>query len=166
MYNFLNSIYDKLFNNTKKNNIKQIPNNLEKVTVKQLFTRPNKIFNSYLNFNHCYNENNYNIYHYTSMVKLNYIFKQKFIKPYKARIWPFKKAVYLTVLKPSENDQKLLENNYRGNTKFIDKIQCALRFDNRKLRAVKEYSSDNRDIWMVPEGILLDNFKTEIIKRK
>jgi hypothetical protein len=161
MYSFFSSIYDKFFNNNQKINTKKITNNyLDKVTVRPLFTRP------YLNFNHCYNENNQNIYHYTSMIKLNFISKQRFLKPYKARIWPFKKAVYLTVLPPSENDNKLLENNYRGNTKFIDKIECALKFDNKKLKAVKEYSSDNRDIWIVPEGILLDNFKTEIIKRK
>lgn len=163
MNNFLNSIYDTLLNRNQKKDSKKIKNKLDKVNSKPLFSiRPNKIFNNYLNIDHYYDK----IYHYTSMVKLNYILKQKFLKPYKGRIWPFKKAVYLTCLPPSESDQKLLDNNYRGNTNFIDKIECALMFDNKKLRAIKEYSNDNRDIWMVPEGILLDNFKTKIIERK
>ena len=164
MYNFLNSIYDTLLNKNQKKDSKKITNKLEKVNSKPLFSiRPNKIFNNYLSLDH-YCDNN--IYHYTSMVKLNYILKQRFLKPYKARIWPFKKAVYLTCLPPNETDEKLLENNYRGNKKYIERIECALKFDNKKLRAVKENSSDNRDIWMVPDGIILDNFKTEIIERK
>jgi len=51
--------------------------------------------------------------------------------------------------------------------KYIDRIQFALKFDNYHLKAKKTHSLDNRNVWMVPGIIFLNNnLKFEIIKRK
>ena len=100
---------------------------------------------------------NFNIYHYTSLEKANQIRNDQFLKPKKARIPPYKKAVYLTMLSPLENDNVLLENNYKGNIKYRKKLECAFAFNNNSLNASRSIlrEDDRRDVWMVEDHIYL-----------
>jgi len=110
----------------------------------------------------------YNIFHFTSRQKADQIRIDQFLKPKKARIVPFKKAVYLTMLSPLENDDVLLENNYKGNLKYRNKLECAFAFDNHMLNASRCVLSegDYRDVWMVEGQILLYEYDFILIYRQ
>lgn len=192
LLNFFNNLRKSIFQKKKKQTDKVVSIHptqsnedseklFSKTTISPLFTRYSpKTAESSSSFDiGCYdlivrssdwnrsNCNEFNIYHYTSKIRAKLILKSQIIKPYKARIPPFKKAVYLTMLPPFEGNNKLIRNNYKGNIKYITKIQCAFAFDNRSLQANRYplKKNDSRDVWCTDAPINLRLFNFRLILR-
>ncbi len=115
------------------------------------------------------NTNNYLfLYHYTDKESAKSILKSKAIKQGKSSRSTFGRGVFMTILKPTESDSVLLENNYGDKLKFHSKTQCAFAFNIQELKAKKidDPFSKNRDIWRFDQDINLNEYDFKLILRK
>jgi hypothetical protein len=100
----------------------------------------------YLNWN--LNDEFY--YHYTSKYFARQILNDMKIIASKARIPHFGCGVFLTKLGPKEENDILLENNYRGNSKYKDRLECAFALKKNNFnRFIQIFDNfyPSRDIW-------------------
>ena len=100
------------------------------------------------------------LYHYTSKIFARSILQDMKLKATHARITHFGYGVFFTKLEPSLETYDLLENNYRGNEKYLNKLECAFAFKAdsfKKLIKIRDRFHPIRDIWKSSHDI--DLFK-------
>lgn len=97
-------------------------------------------------------------YHYTSKESAECIFEDMKINKTKARIPGFGHGVFMTRMSPRENLDMLLINNYRGNLKYLDKLECAFAIKESHVNAVRihDESYPHRDVWRSNREIQLN----------
>ena len=108
------------------------------------------------------------IYHYTSKYYARQILKDKLLKAGASRIHHFGYGVFMTKLSPCMKNDELCENNYRGNQKFLNRLQSAFAFkDDGTLNLTKIYDHryPSRDIWRSNNDINLNQFEFYLIMR-
>ena len=90
------------------------------------------------------------IYHYTSKYFAKCILESKTIHLTPARVRCFGFGVFMTLMNPTMfDDRALLENNYQGNNKYSNRIECAFAVDRSMIKAEKfiDPRAPNRDLW-------------------
>jgi len=79
------------------------------------------------------------------------------------------RGVYLTSLRPSTDDWKLIKNNWDGKRKALlrklNKVDCYVVFDSRDLPGIMR-APGKRDVWLVPYDIDLDELPCEVGVRR
>ncbi len=71
----------------------------------------------------------------------------------------------MTVYGPENDDDFLIENNYRGNNRYASKVKCAFAFQQSQLRNLKKMKDAQRDIWRVSEDMDLNNYNFKVVYR-
>ena len=115
-----------------------------------------------------WNENDAFYYHYTSKYSARQILNDMKIMATDARIPHFGYGVFLTKLGPKEENDTLLENNYRGNSKYEDRIECAFALKNNSInRFAKIFDRfyPSRDVWKSIKDIDLNRSRFFLIFR-
>ena len=113
-------------------------------------------------------ENDAFYYHYTSKYSARQIFNDMKIIAHNARIPHFGYGVFLTRLGPKEKNYTLLENNYTGNSKYEDRLECAFALKtNSTNRFVKIHDRfyPSRDVWKSIKDIDLTRSRFFLIFR-
>jgi hypothetical protein len=107
------------------------------------------------------------LYHFTSRANARDILVTQCICAQNARIQCFGIGVFMTEMSPMASDQDLLVNNYRGNSKYYDRIQCAFAFRKRDSFARKFFDLTNfsRDLWRCDASIDLSRVDFFLIDR-
>lgn len=73
----------------------------------------------------------------------------------------------MTIVSPYKSDEKLINNNYRGNYKFASKVECAFAFHKCHLNPQKIYDSKDytRDLWRCDHPIDLNMIDFKLVVR-
>ena len=77
------------------------------------------------------------VYHYTSVSFAADILSSMRIEPSRGRIPQFGTGVFVTSMSPSHSTTDLLNNNYRGNSRYLQKTQCAFALPKRNFTVVR-----------------------------
>ena len=108
------------------------------------------------------------IYHYTSIECAIEILRFKIILSTNSRIYRYGSGVFATKMGPQESTNVLLYNNYRGNPKYLNKIQCAFALPTSALNVVPIFDSQDfypRDIWRINQDVRLDLIEFFLVLR-
>lgn len=112
-----------------------------------------KVFGLNVHLIRYYLDWNYNLgyfYHYTSKYFARLILNDLILKAGEARIPHFGIGVFMTKLGPKETTDCLLQNNYRGNSKYKERLECAFAIkSNQFVRFVpiSDKMFPSRDLW-------------------
>jgi hypothetical protein len=133
-----------------------------KVPIENVF----EYYSSFIFSNREWRRSNY-IYHYTSTFYAKLILRDQVINTTTCRIPNYEHGVFLTIHPPSESTHFLVQNNYRGNNKYISRVECAFGFPRSEFfgKITKKNDRDNRDIHYCKTPILLGNHKYSLILR-
>ena len=104
-------------------------------------------------------------FHYTSREIVFKIMSDRKLKPTWSRVTQFGHGVFLTELDPCTSDDELLENNYRGNYKYNERIQYAIAIPKHQIRAIQILDNYNRNIYRCDYEIDLDSVDFRLISR-
>jgi hypothetical protein len=111
------------------------------------------------------------LYHYTSSEGCEGILQDGVIRSSRntKRDAILGKGVYLTALPPWTDDTKLIKNNWDGRSERqflqkLDKLDYYIQFNSEDLPNVKR-APGNRDVWMVPYDIVLEEVPHQVCVR-
>jgi hypothetical protein len=104
-------------------------------------------------------------YHYTSLTNAMLILESKNITTTVARWRDFGHGVFMTIMEPNKSDHELLENNYRGNSRYLERIECAFAIRNCDIAASKVNDRYGRDVWRCDSDIDLETVEFYLINR-
>jgi hypothetical protein len=74
----------------------------------------------------------------------------------------------MTIMSPTEDDDELIQNNYQGNHKYIEKTECAFAIRKHHINACKIIDpwDRTRDLWRNNEAIDLKEVDFFVIRRQ
>ena len=108
------------------------------------------------------------LYHYTSKNFARSILQDMKLKATRARIPHFGYGVFFTKHEPSLRTYDLLDNNYRGNTKYFGRLECAFAIKADSVInfiKIRDRLYPSRDIWKCSHDIDLSDCEFYLIFR-
>lgn len=105
-------------------------------------------------------------FHYTSRESVHQIMSDQKLRPTSARVTKFGHGIFFTELDPSNSDRDLIENNYRGNYKYLERIQYSIAIPKYQIRVRPVNDNFNRSILRCDYEIDLNMVDFRLINRE
>ena len=104
-------------------------------------------------------------FHYTSRESVHQIMSDQKLRPTSARVTKFGHGIFFTELDPSNSDRDLIENNYRDNYKYLERIQYSIAIPKYQIRVRPVNDNFNRSILRCDYEIDLNMVDFRLINR-
>lgn len=105
-------------------------------------------------------------FHYTSAEIAYQIICDGILKPTWSRVKHFGYGIFFTELDPSQSDEDLLGNNYRGNYKYLDRLEYAIAIPQDEIQVIQIWDNLNRNIFRCDYEIDLNSVDFQLIGRE